>query len=208
MEIIREVGNMKIKESRTVINGMEMFYLYCGNGPALILLHGGSGTAQIQWADYILELSEKFTVYALDTRGHGRSTNPENLWSYKLFSSDLSEFIRKLNIVDPIICGWSDGAQTALEHALNYPGEVTHYILGGVFIEQSEQYYNGMRNMGLKENGDVDFDQLKAAFGDFYDIIATAHSSQGEDYWEKLVSNVSKLFFTPIAYTVNQLSTI
>ena len=199
---------MKIKEKLISINGIEQFYLLCGKGPALILLHGGLGTAQLNWGDYILELSENFTVYALDTRGHGRSTNPHDLFSYQQFSSDLSVFIKKLNLENPIVCGWSDGSQTALEHALNYPGEVTRYILGGVFIEQSARYYEGMRSLGLKENGEVDFDQLKIEMDSYYDLVKVAHSHQGENHWKKLVAKYPELYFTPMTYTESQLSTI
>lgn len=199
---------MKINASTIFVNGMEMFYLSCGNGPPLILLHGGLGTAQLQWKDYLLELSEKFTVYALDTRGHGKSTNPDNLWSYKLFSKDLNEFIKKLNIKDPVICGWSDGAQIGLEHALNYPGVTSHYILAGVFIEQNDQYYNSLRSFGLTENGVINIEKLKGVFGNMYDLFKTAHSSQGDNYIEELASNLSVLFFTPLTYTKKELSTI
>ena len=46
-----------------------------GDGPPLLLLHGGGGS-RLEWhaAGYVDRLREEFTVISMDLRGHGESS--------------------------------------------------------------------------------------------------------------------------------------
>jgi pimeloyl-ACP methyl ester carboxylesterase len=44
-----------------------------GSGPPLVLIHGGTAD-YTRWNPVLPELEQKFTVYAVDRRGRGRST--------------------------------------------------------------------------------------------------------------------------------------
>jgi pimeloyl-ACP methyl ester carboxylesterase len=50
-----------------------MYYEIHGDGPPLILLHGGMGHTGY-WENQIPVLSRQYKVIAVDSRGHGRST--------------------------------------------------------------------------------------------------------------------------------------
>ena len=54
------------------INGLVIYYEKSGKGEPLILLHG-NGEDHTIFENSILILEKQFTVYALDTRGHGQS---------------------------------------------------------------------------------------------------------------------------------------
>lgn len=98
------------------VNDIELAYTKSGNGEPLILLHGNGEDHTI--FDKLIELySSDFTVYAIDTRGHGESGGKEA--SYEIFASDLEEFIKSLNLVNPSVIGFSDGGITALISAIN-----------------------------------------------------------------------------------------
>lgn len=101
---------------KCTVNGIELAFLKCGNGSPLILLHG-NGEDHTLFNKLIELYSENFTVYALDTRGHGESGGKEA--SYELFASDLAEFIKAQEIVNPSVIGFSDGGITALISAIN-----------------------------------------------------------------------------------------
>ena len=51
---------------------IELFCTKQGSGPSLLLLHG-NGEDGTYFVHQIAEFSKDFTVYAIDTRGHGRS---------------------------------------------------------------------------------------------------------------------------------------
>ena len=77
------VESREIMEGSLKINNMDMGYVCCGKGPDLVLLHRGFLPGMFQWESYLQSLSESFTVYAPDSRGHGKSTNPDNTWSFE-----------------------------------------------------------------------------------------------------------------------------
>ena len=100
-------------------NGTRLYYEMEGSGTPLILLHG-NGEDHTIFAPSIRILREHFTVYAIDTRGHGESEESDDI-HYRTFMEDLRRFIDTLSIRKPIICGFSDGAITALMLAFTYP---------------------------------------------------------------------------------------
>jgi pimeloyl-ACP methyl ester carboxylesterase len=64
-------------------DGTQIAYERWGEGPAIVLLHGG-GTDRHEWAQagYVRRLQERFTVLALDLRGHGESDLPTDPADY------------------------------------------------------------------------------------------------------------------------------
>ena len=75
----------------TVLNAREE-----GSGPAVVLLHGLGGDHTV-WNAVIPELTERFHVFALDLRGHGRTRAPEgSTYSFAEMEADLAAFLETL----------------------------------------------------------------------------------------------------------------
>jgi len=66
-------------------DGTRLAYDCNGNGPAILLLHGGGGSRQ-EWhqAGYVERLQDRFTLVAMDLRGHGDSDLPTDPAAYTL----------------------------------------------------------------------------------------------------------------------------
>jgi len=111
------------------VNGTQLYYAQRGRGPAFILLHG-NGEDHTLFSDLITRLADHFTVYALDSRGHGQSQANVAL-SYELMTADLSDFIQQLHLEQPTILGFSDGGIVALMLAIAHPKQVGRLILAG-----------------------------------------------------------------------------
>lgn len=64
-------------------DGTQIAFDVTGDGPTIILLHGGGGSRQ-DWHDfgYVDRAKESFQVIAIDIRGHGESDKPIDQASY------------------------------------------------------------------------------------------------------------------------------
>ncbi|MBD3203607.1 hypothetical protein GF327_04890 [Candidatus Woesearchaeota archaeon] len=81
------------------------------------------------------------TVYAVDLSYHGK-TKVNSKCNLKDFSKITGLFVKKLNIVDPVICAHSAGALVAIDYAQNYP--VKELVLiqpGGLNYYNSAAYF-------------------------------------------------------------------
>jgi len=117
------------------------YYIEKGEGFPLILLHGNSGNMSCFKAQ-IKEFSKDFHVYALDTRGHGKSKSGEAPFTIKQFADDLANFMNEHEIKKAHILGFSDGGNIALEFVLKYPEKVEKLILNGAnFVRPGLKFY-------------------------------------------------------------------
>ncbi|MBE5969392.1 MAG: alpha/beta hydrolase [Lachnospiraceae bacterium] len=117
------------------------YYIEKGEGFPLILLHGNSGNMSCFKAQ-IKEFSKDFHVYALDTRGHGKSKRGEAPFTIKQFADDLANFMNEHEIKKAHILGFSDGGNIALEFVLKYPEKVEKLILNGAnFVRPGLKFY-------------------------------------------------------------------
>ncbi len=100
------------------------------NSLPLILLHG-NGESGAYFKNQMEHFSGSFRVIALDTRGHGQSPRGTAPFTIKQFADDLNEFIEAKGIDCAVILGFSDGANIAMEFALNHVDKVKALILNG-----------------------------------------------------------------------------
>ena len=108
---------------------LKLHYEVSGEGRPLILLHGNGEDISI--FDRAVPLLEKhFTVYRIDTRCHGKSTDMGNI-RYDLIAEDLNVFILLLKIRKPIVFGFSDGGIAALLLEIKHPGTAGSLIVSG-----------------------------------------------------------------------------
>lgn len=112
------------------VNGVRLFYEDLGEGPAIILLHGYTGSHK-DWAAQIPVLAEKYRVIAMDHRGHGKSAAPSSAsdYSVKIMAEDARGLLRHLGIDRSCIVGHSMGGFMAFELVLEYPDMVSALAL-------------------------------------------------------------------------------
>ena len=113
---------------------IELFYTKTGSGPPLLLLHG-NGEDSAYFVHQIQEFSRDFTVYAIDTRGHGRSPRGTAPFTISQFADDLLEFMNGQGLKQATILGFSDGGNIALTFALRHSERVSRLILNGANLD-------------------------------------------------------------------------
>ena len=114
---------------RIRVNGIELFYETSGKGPPIILLHG-NGEDHTIFDVLTKKLSANYTVYGVDSRGHGKSGKVKTL-DYQSMMEDTAAFIRALDIKSPVLYGFSDGGIIGLLLAVRYPDLLSTLIVSG-----------------------------------------------------------------------------
>ena len=106
------------------------FYTERGRGEAFILLHGNGENSEY-FRNQIDEFAKSWHVYAIDTRGHGKTPRGDRPFTIRQFADDLLCFMDKHQIEKAHLLGFSDGGNIALVFAIQYPERVGRLILNG-----------------------------------------------------------------------------
>ena len=86
-------------------DGTEIAGRVMGNGPALVLVHGGIGDGESAWAAMLPHLADRFTCYLPSTRGRGLSADDPDHSPPRL-EDDVAAFVDSIG--EPVyVVGWS-----------------------------------------------------------------------------------------------------
>lgn len=103
-----------------------------GAGPAIVLLHGFTGSAA-SWGRFASLLRERLTTVAVDIVGHGLSDRPAEIDHYRMPQAvtDIVRAVQLAGFERPAWLGYSMGGRTALHVAAANPGAVERLALIG-----------------------------------------------------------------------------
>jgi len=152
----------------TTSDKVELAWHECGEGRAVILLHGLFSDANMNWIKFghaTRIADEGFRVIMPDLRAHGLSGRPHAPENYPkgILARDLRELIAHLGLVDFDLGGFSLGSRTTVE-GVGEGLRPTRAVLGGAGLE-------GLRNW-----------ERRKTF--FLEAIATFDSVQrGDPHW-------------------------
>lgn len=112
------------------VRGLKLYYETYGRGAPLLLVHGNGGSSQ-DFAKTIPYFAQRYRVLALDSRAHGKSTDPADSLSFEQMADDCAALLTHLRLDSAYVLGWSDGGITALVLALRHPGKVRRLAATG-----------------------------------------------------------------------------
>ena len=115
---------------------IKLYYAEKGTGEPILFLHG-NGESGEYFVNQIDVFAEKYHVYAVDTRGHGRTPRGEAPFTISQFADDLKGFVDEHGMERAHILGFSDGGNIALQFAIRYPERVDKLILDGANLDPS-----------------------------------------------------------------------
>lgn len=133
----------KRQEWLTVTDGSKLYYEIYGKGTPFLFLHG-NGQDGTYFSQQITFFQKKYTVYVIDSRGHGNSTSLNLPLTFERMAEDLNELLAHEKIDKTHILGFSDGANVAMLFAAKYPERVDHLILNAGNLSVS-----GLKTYGL-----------------------------------------------------------
>ena len=147
-----------------------------GTGPAVVLVHGGTGTAAHDWEPLVPVLSQRFRTIAVDLRAHGESPGDPSGISMTRFGLDLAQVMRYLGIPSAVLVGFSVGGNTLLKLLARQPWLARALVV-----------------IGSSARGDADR-VMKILSGPWpEDLIELDHrAGDGPDYWQSLRAALGK----------------
>lgn len=120
-------------------DGLDIAYIDEGEGDPILLIHGFSSSAKINWVDpgWVSALkNDGRRVVAIDNRGHGQSAKPYDPGFYEapMMAEDAVRLLDHLKIARADIMGYSMGARITAFMALRHGAKVRSAIFGGLGI--------------------------------------------------------------------------
>jgi len=119
---------------RLILDDGELTYHRRGEGPAVVLLHGG-GLGGVTWDRQFDLLARDHTVVRYDARGHGGSSPVTGPFAHH---EDLRDLLDGLDLDRPTLVGLSMGARTAIDFAVAHPDRVAGLVLVGPGVSGME----------------------------------------------------------------------
>ncbi len=116
--------------------GVKLHYVVIGQGPPIVLIHGGFGSFQ-EWyiGGYVDSLKDNYQLILVDLRGHGQSDRLHDSLSYSTrnFTSDIIAILDDLKIDKAHCWGYSLGGHLAFCLSRDYPERFLSFIIGGMY---------------------------------------------------------------------------
>ena len=118
-----DYGNNKAAGKYYNIRGIKIYAEQYGQGKPLLMLHGNGGSIK-SMQRIIPYFSQHYRVIAVDSRAHGKSTDPADSLSFEMMADDNAALLHLLKIDSAYVIGWSDGGIISLSLAMRHPGTV------------------------------------------------------------------------------------
>lgn len=119
---------------RTVFVGQrEVFVRELGSpdAPPIVLIHGWAYDSEVTWFTVAPVLAERYRVYMIDQRNHGKSDWTRGRYSIEDVADEVAGAMTALGLSAVPVFGYSMGGMVAQSLAKRHPMMVTKLILGG-----------------------------------------------------------------------------
>jgi pimeloyl-ACP methyl ester carboxylesterase len=116
------------------IHGHRIYYAVHGDGPTLVLLHGGGDSGEHSFVRQLDVFSEHHRIVAPDQVGQGRTPGVLGPLSYTAMMQDTAALLQLLKLEHVDVVGFSDGGILALMLAIQHPELVRRLVISGVNI--------------------------------------------------------------------------
>jgi 2-succinyl-6-hydroxy-2,4-cyclohexadiene-1-carboxylate synthase len=116
--------------TRIPLGGVSLNVVCRGAGPALVLLHGFTGSTET-WTPHMEALSASYATIGIDMLGHGGSDAPADPARYRIerAASDILDVLDRLGAERAAILGYSMGGRVALQLSAAAPDRVAALIV-------------------------------------------------------------------------------
>ncbi len=118
-------------------------------------------------------------------------------------ADDLAAFIQMLGLRKPLIYGYSDGGQIALELGMRYPDMAQALVVAAAWFKFSDTYREfAISLLGDEHTDDFDTERMEREYGGYVEMLRAWHSHvYGPDYWKTLLKQIKPMWLSPLNYS-------
>jgi pimeloyl-ACP methyl ester carboxylesterase len=130
----------------------EVFYRHHRGDPSLptlLLLHGWTASADLQWFTAYEQLAERYSFIAIDHRGHGRGLRTDVPFLLEDVAEDAAALIEQLGVGPVVTVGYSMGGPLSLLLAREHPELVAGLVLEATSLEWRASSWDRLSWRGL-----------------------------------------------------------
>ena len=121
-------------------DGVRLFAVEDGAGPAIVMLHGGMAS-HVASLPLVSPLASRFRVITPDVRGNGKSWSGAPL-TFDQLADDVAALLDHIGEERAMVGGVSGGSGVALRFALRHPGRTAGLVLVKPVYAGEERGYN------------------------------------------------------------------
>ena len=106
-----------------------------GEGRPIVLIHGWPLSDEMFEYQYNDLINKNFRVVGITLRGFGKSDKPYGAYDYTVHSADIKKVLKKLDIKDAVLVGFSMGGAIVVQYASLYKeAHVSKLVLAGAAV--------------------------------------------------------------------------
>jgi pimeloyl-ACP methyl ester carboxylesterase len=164
-----------------VLDGLPVYYDTVGDGPPLVLLHGGMAT-NATWGAQVPALSAAHRVVAPERTGHGHTPDRPGPLSYQGMADQTAALLEALDLAPADLVGWSDGGMVGFLLAADRPELVRSLTCIGSGFSSSGYVPGSMEAFCALPADDPEMAMLAALYAD----ASPDGPGHFADVWEKV----------------------
>lgn len=119
-------------------NGTQVAYQVDGSGPALVMIHGTGGSAELNFGHLVPRLAARFTVVRPDYSGAGETVDPGGDLTTERLAGEVMAAVDAAGVESFDLVGFSLGAAVAIELAARHPQRVRRLVLLAGFARSDD----------------------------------------------------------------------
>jgi pimeloyl-ACP methyl ester carboxylesterase len=135
-------------------DGASLYWEEVGDGPRLLMVHGGTGTSAFDWEFVRDPLARRYRLLLTDVRGHGESSDPQERLGIGQIGDDVVSLLEQCGGCDAIIA-FSVSATAVLALLCRRPSLVRAFVCIGASVtgdaSQVDSILNGPWPSSLKQ---------------------------------------------------------
>jgi 3-oxoadipate enol-lactonase len=163
-----------------------------GEGPPVVLLHGGTGDPESYWSPQLPVLSEHFRLILTQYPGYGDEAGGDATFSIPGCASHVCSLLDELGVERASLVGLSLGGAVSLQFALDHPGRTRRLVLAdtmsGVWTQKFRRFIDHALIGAIEQGGhDLMFElNLIFAFSERYLGENEALFEQQKQAWRSM----------------------